>query len=71
MKAKIKIFLVRFLLAFLAANVLMMVIGLFFPLTKHAAEGNHMANGISLLSLDESRDDTPYNVIDNIDGVTS
>ena len=70
MKTKIKIFLVRFLLAFLAANVLMMVIGLFFPLTKHAAEGNHMANGISLLSLDESRDYTPYKVIDNIDGLT-
>ena len=69
MKAKIKIFLVRFLLAFLALNVLMMVIGLFFPLTKHAAEGNYMANGISLLSLD-SRDYTPYKVIDNVDGLT-
>lgn len=70
MKTKIRLFLVRFLLAFLAVNALLIVIGLFFPLTKTSATGNYMANGISLLSLDESRDYTPYEVKDNVEGLT-
>ena len=56
MKAKIKAFLVKFVLGFLAVNALLIIVGLFVPLTKLAADGNYMGSGISLLSFDEFRD---------------
>lgn len=70
MKAKIKAFLVKFVLGFLAVNVLLIVVGLFIPLTKASAQGNHMGSGISLLSFDNTRDYTPYKVTDNVSGLT-
>ena len=69
MKAKIKAFLVKFVLGFLAVNALLIIVGLFVPLTKLAADGNYMGSGISLLSFDEFRDYTPYKVTDNVSGL--
>ena len=62
MKGKIKAILVKGVLGFLAINVLLIVVGLFVPLTKVAATGNHNIQGLSLLSKDSSRDYQPYSI---------
>lgn len=57
MKAKIKNVLVKGVLGFLALNALLIVVGLFIPLTKAGATGNYFGDAEkSLLSKDSSRD---------------
>ena len=57
MKGKIKAVLVKGLLGFLALNALLIVVGLFVPLTKASATGNYSGDATkSLLSKDSSRD---------------
>ena len=55
MKGKIKTVLVKGLLGFLALNALLIVVGLFIPLTKTSATGNYFGEAKSLLSKDNSR----------------
>ena len=57
MKGKIKTYLVKGLLGFLALNALLIVVGLFIPLTKASATDNYFGDAEEkLLSKDESRD---------------
>ena len=57
MKGKIKKVLVKILLGFLALNALLIIVGLFVPLTKTSATGNYFGDAEkSLLSKDNSRD---------------
>ena len=72
MKRKIKLVVVRALLGFLALNLLLIVVGLFIPLTHAKASGNATVTpdslSSSLLSFDESRDFIVKS-IDGADGI--
>lgn len=65
---RVKTILKKTLLYFLLANALLIVVGLFFPMSRASAEGNITSNKIvegdlsSLLELDKSRDYQPISV---------